>query len=346
MSSGNSTWRALRRGQKLARRGRLDDALAAFDAAGDVGHPPFLVQHALALAGAGRLEAAVEKAAKAAAADPDDAVPAAFHAYLLLRAGRLAAARAELGRAESLGTRNPLVRSLRAALALLRGEVRDGCRGLLGGPLTDNLDVLGWTLGVLERKLFERAGANTGALPPESDLDRESDELPRTLPQRSARACARKGKKRLETGRPNGAAAFLGRAVSLAPENAEYRTMYGAALFEAGDFERAESELAAVPQEDAAAGVAQFYRAANAYRLGRYEQAMELLNTLPMSGDAFLYQEWFDYVRGMALVALDRTDEAAPHLAAFLATDPALMPRRLARALALFEEEAPCSTPS
>ena len=65
-----------------------------------------------------------------------------------------------------------------------------------------------------------------------------------------------------------------------------------------------------------------------------------------MTGDAVLYAEWFDYIRGMTLVALDRADEAAGHLAAFLDTEPALLQRRLKKALEILAEEDECSTPS
>ena len=94
------------------------------------------------------------------------------------------------------------------------------------------------------------------------------------------------------------------------------------------------------------AGVAQFYRAANAYRLGRYHTALELIDTLPTTGDIFFYREWCGYIRGMALVARGRPEEAAGLLATFLNTEPTLLERRLKKAIEIFAEDEPCSTPS
>jgi len=346
MSPTYSTSRALKRGQRLARAGKPGDALAAFDAAGDNDDFQLLVQHALALARAGQTGAALERSAKAAAAAPGDVVPAVFNAYLMLRAGRLDAAEAEIDRAAKLSPANAIAPTLGAALDVLRGRAAEGCTKLLEGPVTDNLEILGWTLAIVERAIFERVGTNSGAIPPEDEHDKEAGHPPDAVPERRARWCARRGEKLLEAGKPRTALKYIARAVELEPDDAGHRATYGAALFEAEHFERAEAELSRAPQKGPVAGVAQFYRAANAYRLGRFETVIELLDTLPMTGDAVLYAEWFDYIRGMALVALGRTDEAAGHLAAFLDTEPALLQRRLNKALEILSEEDECSTPS
>jgi len=346
MSSNYSTTRALKRGQKLARAGKTDKALAVFAAVGDTDNAHLLVQYALTLARAGQTESAIEKSARAASADPDDVVPAAFNAYLLLRAGHLDAAQPEIERAAKLSPRNLIPPTLDAAVDILRADPAQGCRKLLDCPATDNLEILGWVLALVERIIYERVGTDSGAIPPDEDHDEEADQPPNTVPDKSASRCARHGEKLLESGKPRTAVRYLERAVELEPDNTNYRATYGAALFEAKEFERAEVELAKAPQKGAVAGVTQFYRAANAYRLGNSETTLELLDSIPMTGDAVLYEEWFDFVRGMALVALDRVDEAAVPLAAFLDTEPDLLERRLKKALALLSEAEQCSTPS
>ena len=346
MSPTDSTTRALKRGQTLARAGKTDEALEAFGAAGNAEDPRVLVQCALALARTGRTESALEKSGRAAAAAPDDVVPAALNAYLLLRASRVDVAEPEIERAAKLSPLNSIPPTLAAALDLLRGRAAEGCRKLLGGPVTDNLEILGWALALVERAIHDRVGTDSGAIPPEEDRNEDADQPPEAVPARSARRCARRGEKLLESGKPRAATAYLERAVELAPDNAEHRALLGAALFEASQFERAEAEFAQAPQKGPVAGVAQFYRAANAYRLGRSETALELLDTLPMTGDAVLYEEWFDFVRGMSLVALGRTAEAAVPLAAFLDTEPDLLTRRLKKAIDILSETEQCSTPS
>ena len=346
MSSTYSTTRALKRGQRLARAGKTDEALAAFAAAGDTDNTHLLAQYALTLARAGQTEVALDKIARAAASAPDDVVPAAFNAYLLLRAGRLDAAEPEIERAAKLSPQNLIPPTLAAALDILRADATQGCRKLLDNPATDNLEILGWVLALAERLIYERVGADSGAIPPDDDHDDKADRPPDTVLEKSARRCARMGEKLLESGRPRTAASYLARAVELEPDNAAHRAAYGAALFEAKEFEQAEAQLAQAPKRGSVAGVAQFYRAANAYRLGNSETTLELLDTIPMTGDAVLYEEWFDFVRGMALVALGRVDEAAVPLAAFLDTEPDLFERRLKKALTLLSEAEQCSTPS
>jgi len=338
--------RLLRRGQRLARAGRIDEAATAFASAGKVADARLPLQHALALARAGHTDAALEASAAAVAAAPDDGVPAAFNGYLLLRAGQLERGAAEAARAAELAPANAIPPTLSATLDILRGDVVAGCRKLLDGTATDNLEILGWVLALVERAIHERVGTDSGAIPPEEESKEKPGDAADPPAGKSARWIARRGEKLLECGRPNAGARFLARAVELAPDNADHRAAYGAALFEACEFERAESELAKAPTDGLVAGVAQFYRAANAYRLGRHEQALELLDTLPLTGDAVLYQEWFDYVRGMALVALGRTDEAAVPLAAFLDTEPDLLERRARKAIEIFSEANECSTPS
>ena len=346
MSSDYSTTKALKRGQTLARSGKTDEALEIFAATGDTDNPHLLVQYALALARAGQTEAALDKIARAVSVAPDDVVPAAFNAYVLLRAGRLDAAEPEIKRAAQLSPHNLIPPTLDATLHILRNDAAQGCRKLLDGPVTDNLEILGWALALAERVIYEHVGTDSGAIPPDEDHDEEADQPPDTIPGKSARRCARKGEKLLESGKPQTAARYLERALKLEPGNADYRATYGAALFEAKEFERAEAELAQAPKKGSVAGVAQFYRAANAYRLGNSERALELLGTIPMTGDAVLYKEWFDFVRGMTLVALNRVDEAAVPLAAFLDTEPDLLERRLKKALTLLSEAEQCSTPS
>ena len=262
-------------------------------------------------------------------------VPALFHAYLTLRFGSPDQAAPEIERAAKLSRTNPIVPTLAAAAELLAGDPVKGCRQLLAGPLTDNLDILGWVLALVEHRIFEAVGTDSAAVPPESEHDLKHDTPPRKPPAGSAAAAARRGERLLESGRPHTALAYLERAATLKPKDPDIRAMYGAALFEAGQFDRAEEQLAAVPADGLLGGVAQFYRAANAYRLGRPETAIELLDSMPMTGDAFHYREWCDYVRGMALVAMGRPDRAAEHLAAFIDTEPALVERRLNKAVEL-----------
>ena len=339
----SSRW-ALTRGQKLARAGKLEDALAAFETAGDSSDPHVLLHHALTLARAGRGDEAVGKSAQAAAAAPDDVVPAAFNAYLLLRFGALDAAEAELERAGKLSASNPIVPSLGGALAILRGRAADGCEALLAGPMTDNLEILGWVLAIVERAVFEAVGTDSGAIPPEPEKGAKRDVPPAEVPALSARAASKKGQRLLEAGKPKSAVKYWEHAVSKKPDDADQRALYGAALFEAGEFERAEAELARAPEKGPLCGVAQFYRAANAYRLGRYDTVLQLLDSLPLVGDAFFYQEWCDYLRGMTLVAMGRTDAAAGHLAVFIDTEPGVVARRLKKAITLLGEDEPCST--
>jgi len=341
----SSRW-ALRRGQRLARAGKLDASLAAFGTAGDTNDFQLLTHHALTLARAGQGDAALERSATAAAAAPDDVVPAVFNAYVMLRSGRLDEAKGELDRAAKLSPRNPIVHSLSAVVDMLAGKLVQGCEKLLAGAVTDNLEMLGWILAVIERKVFERVGTDSGAIPPDVEGGPKADVTPSSIPDLSVRACAKRGERLLESGKPKKALKYLERAVQLKPDDAAHRAMYGAALFEASEFERAEAELVAAPKKGPLAGVAQFYHAANAYRLDQYETALELLDTLPMVGDVFLFSEWCDYIRGMALVALDRTGEAAPHLAAFIDSEPAVVERRLKKAIAIFRESDPCSTQS
>jgi tetratricopeptide (TPR) repeat protein len=337
----------LRRGQKLARAGKLDEALAAFDRAGEATDYRLHLHHALTLASAGRTDEAWKKSAQAVEAAPEDVVPMAFHAYLLLRNGRLDDATATLKRARELPAENPLVPSLEAACDVLAGQVAEGCSKLLAGPVTDNLNVLGWILATVEAALFRTVGvrAAEGTVPPETerrgDAAPDSDEVARLSPKR----CLSRGEKAIESGRPHQAVAYLERAAAALPEEMSCQTMYGAALFECEQFEASEATLAKVPSDSPMAGVAQFYRAAASYRLGRYETALELLDTLPMKGDVFFYQEWFDYIRAMALVALGRTDAAVKHLAAFIDIEPETVERRLKKAVALLKENTPCSTP-
>ncbi len=338
----SSRW-ALRRGQRLARSGKLDKALAAFDAAAASGDPQLLIHHALTLARAGRGDAAVESSARAAAAAPDDAVPAMFHAYLLLRLGRTAEAGLELKRAASHSPANPTVRSLAAARDILCGRTAEGCRSLLAGPRTENMDILAWILAVVERKLFEAAGTDTGALPPGTGAA-APQAAAEPAPGLSADACARRGRKLLDASKPKAAVQYLARAAELRPDDADVRAMLGAALFEVGEFDRAATELAAAPQKGPLAGVAQFYRSATAYRLGHYEDALGLLDAIQLTGDAFFYKEWCSYVRGMTLVALDRVDEAVGHLAVFIDVEPGAVERRLTKAVELLTEAQACST--
>jgi len=345
--------RWLRRGQRLARRGDVKESLSAFEAGTASDDPRVLVQHALALARAGDGDAAIAKAAQAATLAPDDAVPVFFRAYLMLRFGRVEGAEAELDRARKLSPDNAIGPTLAGSLDVLRGNVADGCRRLLAGPMTDNLEILGWILAVVEARIFERAGTDSGAIPPE---EARRDQAPRRHGELgaddtqarnqkaetrnpSARACARRGQRLLEAGRPGDALPYLTRASELKPDDEDVRVMYGSALFEAGEFVRAEAVLSRAPSKGPLAGVAQFYRALNAYRLGKYEAALGLLDTLPQTGDVVLYREWFDYLRGMALVALGRAAEAAPHLAAYIDTDPALVARRLKKAIEVVSGE-------
>lgn len=341
-----STHSTLRRAQKLERRGRVDDALATFEES-DSGDPRLLVQHALALARAGRGEEAVRKIDRARAAAPDDAVPALFAAHLTLRFGEGDAAGDALRRAEELAPRNPIVPTLRAAEAIVRGQVREGCEALLAGPVTDNLEILGWVLARVESELFKAVGSDSGAVPPEPETPRR-DEPPDDLSGVSVAKCMRRGERLLETGRPKSAAAHLARAMEKKPDAPALRVLYGAALAESGRFQEADAQLRQVPSDSPLGDVGQLYRAAVAYRLGQYDTALELLDTLPTGGDVFLYQEWCDYIRGMILVALGRTGEAAGHLARFLDVEPGLLDRRLGKAIDILgkQKEEPCSTPS
>jgi len=347
MAKARSSGWALWKGQTLARAGKTGESLVAFNAAGASDDPRLLVQHALALARAGQSNAALEKSARAVAQAPDDAVPAVFNAYLLLRSGRTEPAVEELRRAAILSPKNPMVPSLSAAVDILAGRLADGCERLLGGPRTDNLEVLGWILAAVERQIFERVGTDSGAIPPDSERSEGHDKPPETIPNLSARACAKRGQRHLEAGRPRTAAVYLARAVEGKPDDAaDQRAMYGAALFESGQFEPAEAELAQAPEDGPLADVARFYRAANAYRLGDSERAIELLDAVGMAGDMFLYQEWADYIRGMALVALGRTDRAAAPLAAFIDAEPTLIEQRLKKAIEIGRKDEPCSTQS
>jgi tetratricopeptide (TPR) repeat protein len=348
MATTLTSRQALRRGQTLARANKLDDALAAFEAAGESDNPQLLIHHALTLARAGQADAALAKSAKAAAVAPDDVVPTVFNAYLMLRSARLDDAATELERARGLSPKNPLVPSLEAAHDVLSGRVVEGCEKLLAGPVTDNLDVLGWIVAAVETALFERAGlrAAEGTVPPDAEHDRDGEPGPDKVAAQSARRCMSRGEKLLEAGCPQAAAAYLKRATDEKPGDVAARAMYGAALFEAGRFEQAEGQLSRVPKESPMAGVAQFYRAATAYRLGNHETALELLDTLPMKGDVFLYQEWCDYIRAMALLAAGRTDEAARHLAAFIDIEPDTVERRLKKTIELLREDDTCSTQS
>ncbi len=341
----SSRW-ALRRGQRLARSGKLDDALAAFDAARDSGDPRLVIQHALTLARAGRGDAALEVVSRATAAAPGDAVAAMFHAYLLLRLGRTMDAGSELERAAKHSPTNPTIRSLAAARDILSGCVAEGCRKLLTGPRTENLDILAWILALVEQKLFEVRGTDTGALPPEPADAAKPEAVSEPAPGLSADACAKRGRKLLEANKPKAAAKYLARAAELRPDDADVRAMLGAALFEAGEFSRAAAELAAAPQKGPLAGVAQFYRAAAAYRLERFDETLALLDTISLTGDGFFYKEWCSYVRGMTLAALGRVDEAAEHLAAFIDVEPDVVERRLTKAVQLLAEVGTCSMPS
>ncbi len=350
----SSLW-ALRHGQKLARAGKLAESLAAFNAfPGEPADFRLLIHHALTLARAGQADAALEKSSKAAQTAPADAVPALFNAYLLLRFSRIGEAEAELKRAEELshggstssGSANPIVPSLRAALDILGDKPADGCRKLLEGPVTDNLEILGWLLALIERKVFEAVGTNSGAIPPKPEKEPAPEKAPADASNLSADTCAKRGQRLLESGKPAAAVKYLEQAAKSRPDNADNRAVYGAALFEAGEFERAEAELSQTPEKGSLTGVAQFYRAANSYRLGRYEAAIELLDTLPKTGDVVLYREWRDYVRGMALVALGRTAEAADCLAVFINAEPELLRRRLNVAVEVLAEKRPCSTSS
>lgn len=344
VSTRLATW-ALRRGQKLAHAGKTDEALATFESESASGNSRLLTQYALTLAQAGQADKALEQSAAAAATAPEDGVPAVFNACLLLRFGRLEAAETELNRARDLLPLNPIVPSLSAALDILRGKPVDGCTKLLEGPLTDNLDILGWIMTVVERRIFEVAETNSGAIPPEDERPAD-DRPPDAVPELSAGACSRKGQDLLEKGKPKSALKYLARSTELKPDDPAYHATYGAALFEAGEFERAKAELERVPAKGPIGGVAQFYRAAAAYRLGEYEAALHLLDTLPRKGDVVLYLEWCDYIRGMTLVALDRLPEAAKCLAAFIDTEPSLITRRLTKALELLGGDTSCSTSS
>ena len=344
MKANRSTRWALRRGQRLARSGKLDAALVVFDAVRDSADPRLPLQHALTLARAGRWDAALEASARAVAAAPNDAVPAMFHAYLLLRLGRIAEAGPELERAARHLPANPVVCSLTAARDILSGHVAEGCRALLAGPRTENLDILAWILAVVERKMFEVAGTNTGALPPNHGGAPEPETGSAPRPGLSADACAKRGRKLIKAGRSKAATKYLARAAELRPDDADARAMLGATLFEAGEFDRAAAELAAAPQKGPLAGVAQFYRAATAYRLGRFDEALALLDTISLTGDAFFYKEWCSYVRGMTLVALGRVDEAAGCLGVFIDVEPEVVERRLTKAAELLTEVQQCST--
>jgi tetratricopeptide (TPR) repeat protein len=346
MATFHAINRALRRGQKRARAGKLDEALEAFATPGDTADVRLLTQHALALARAGRSSAALDKIAQAAASAPKDPVPAIFRAYLLLRSGRSEEAAAELERARGLAPDNPVLATLSAVCDILEGHPAAGCRQLLEGPVTDNGEVIAWTLAVVEGRIHEAVGTDSGAVPPEPEKPDPKDAPPEALPELSADAAARRGRKLLEEGRPNAALPYVARATAQAPDEAEHHAMYGAALFETGHFEEAEAELARAPEDGPLVGVAGFYRAANAYRLGRHEAALELLDEVPLVGDAFFYREWCEYVRGMALVALGRTDEAAPYLATFIDAEPEVVERRLKKAIELLPEEEECCTSS
>jgi tetratricopeptide (TPR) repeat protein len=79
------------------------------------------------------------------------------------------------------------------------------------------------------------------------------------------------------------------------------------------------------------------YRAANSYRLGRFDEALATIDAMPAVGDAILYQELRDFIRGMVLVALDRVNEAADHLGRYIDTDLRLVQRRLQRGIEIWE---------
>ncbi|MFW6158149.1 MAG: tetratricopeptide repeat protein, partial [Planctomycetota bacterium] len=223
MASVHST---LRRAQKLERSGRLDEALAAFEES-DSDDPRLQVQHALALGRADRGEDAVRKIQRARSADPDHPVPALFGAYLALRFGKPDAAGEALRRAEELAPQNPIAPTLRAAEAIVRGGVREGCEALLAGPVTDNLEVLGWVLARVEAELLRAVGSDSGAIPPEPETPRR-DEPPDDLSGVSAAKCMRRGERLLETGRPKSAAAYLARAMENKPDEPTPRVLYGA----------------------------------------------------------------------------------------------------------------------
>ena len=334
--TGTSITRRLRRGQKLARAGRTDEALAAF-AEPDSDDPRLLTQHALALARAGRIEEAVARVDHAESAAPDNPVPALFGAYLKIRQGDDEEAANSLRRAEELAPDNPLVPTLSAARRIVTGRVIEGCMRLLLGPITDNLEVLGWVLARVEQALFEAVGTDSNAIPPDPPASKP-DEPPDDLSDVPFSKCVQRGEHLLETGRPKSAAAYLLRAIEEKPDDLTVRGLCGAALAECGRFREARVRLEGVPQDSPLGDVAQLYRAAVAYRLGDYERALTLVDTLPMEGDVFLFQEWCDYIRGMILVALGRIDEAALHLAVFLDAEPDLLKKRLTIAIKLLGE--------
>ena len=72
---------------------------------------------------------------------------------------------------KTLSTANPMTGTLEAAVQLLRGETVAACERLLGEPMTDNLEILGWLLAVIERKIMDAVGTDSGALPPEEQHD-------------------------------------------------------------------------------------------------------------------------------------------------------------------------------
>ena len=329
-----STRRALRRGQLLAKSGRVDEALSTFASAIEE-DAQLLVHHALTLARAGRMNEALEKSARAAGLG--DEGTARFHAYLLLRAGKAREGETALKKAQALAPSHPLVLTLTAALELIEGRAVEACKKLLAGPVSDNLELLGWILALVEERIYQKQGPDSDVLPPEpqSKVPDEPLEVPTRL---SNRAATRKGSNALEAGRPKTAMKFLEHATTLKPDDTDARALLGAALFEAHDFERAEATLALVPCDAPLGGVAQFYRAANAWRLGKNELALELVDSLPERGDVVLYRDWFDLIRGLALAALGRTDEAANKLASFINTEPGFFEKRLKKAMEVFGE--------
>jgi tetratricopeptide (TPR) repeat protein len=406
MSATRSPISALKHGQACVRAGRLDNGLAAFEAAGETRHPHLLLHHGLTLLRAGRGDEAAAKLAAAAASAPKDVVPAVFHAYVLLRTKQLDAAREALDRARSLSDENPLVPTLTAALDIFEGRVAEGCRTLLDGPVTDNLDVLTWILAGVERRMFEAVGpeAASGILPAEPSPD---DEPPESVDLNSAEACGRIAEGAAESACPKAATVYAERAVELEPDSARWRTLYGGALFDSGRFEEAQAQFDAarfrragrmerlgsalahrlrgrrfagllagliaplwgwrsfwrhVSQTQRREGVGtlaaisrvrakardealarksfrplwHLYRAANGYRLGRFDDALKTIDSMPDAGDAILYQELRDYIRGMVLVALNRLDEAAVHLGRYIDSDLQLVQRRLTRAVEVF----------
>jgi len=320
--------RHLRRAQRLARLGRVEQAGEAFRAAANGHSRDFRVhvQRACFEADQDHPAQALEAVQKAEELAPNHPVPRLFHGYLLCRFQQFEQAEAILRALSKSAGENRMASTCLAWAKLGQDRIAEALPALAWNRRTDNLEALSHLMVLVEQRLRAQEPNREPTPAPERGGLLRAEKMTEYW---SAKKCLKAGVGLVEDGFNREAMPYLERALAKSPTIRFGHIYLGCARFECGKYREALSVLGCVPDDDSLKGIARFYEGAALYRLGRYPGAAERL-AQARDFDVLGYEEWLNYYAGLVHVAAEQLVAAAKCFAVVIDSEGGFLSERLA----------------